>query len=223
MALRFAILRSVRLDAGKSNVRNGEIEHAVRLARLDRDGPHLRADGLGERGVVLVAHVGRVDVGRPEIKDCLVVEPDGLARAGEEGGLGAGSEVEEEEARLGAPGAFRCVKLELVEGHDRVTAGGVRLGGTGARELYELAGREGRHLIEEKGGLFFRSTVIMVPNEELPVLETLVSIRNRLTALKKDRTEYIRARDVLDIYSALMNEGACSAPRPAPLTVQSRA
>lgn len=36
------------------------------------------------------------------------------------------------------------------------------------------------------------------------------SIRNRLTKLKKDRTEYIRARDVLDIYSSLMGEGAIS-------------
>ncbi|KAM0746953.1 hypothetical protein T439DRAFT_329228 [Meredithblackwellia eburnea MCA 4105] len=46
----------------------------------------------------------------------------------------------------------------------------------------------------------------MVPAEELPVLESLVHIRNRLTKLKKDRTEYIRARDVLDIYKALLNE-----------------
>jgi hypothetical protein len=34
------------------------------------------------------------------------------------------------------------------------------------------------------------------------------SIRNRLTALKKDRTEYIRAKDVLAIYGSLMSEGA---------------
>ncbi|BGP17601.1 hypothetical protein JCM10213_001252 [Rhodosporidiobolus nylandii] len=46
----------------------------------------------------------------------------------------------------------------------------------------------------------------MVPNEELPVLEALVHIRNRLTALKKDRTEYIRAKDVLDVYNSLMSE-----------------
>ncbi|GAA5916614.1 hypothetical protein JCM6882_009180 [Rhodosporidiobolus microsporus] len=46
----------------------------------------------------------------------------------------------------------------------------------------------------------------MVPAEELPVLEALVHIRNRLTALKKDRTEYIRARDVLDVYNSLMDE-----------------
>ncbi|GAA6015674.1 hypothetical protein JCM11491_007191 [Sporobolomyces phaffii] len=44
----------------------------------------------------------------------------------------------------------------------------------------------------------------MVPEAELPVLESLVHIRNRLTALKKDRTEYLRAKDVLDIYAALM-------------------
>lgn len=32
------------------------------------------------------------------------------------------------------------------------------------------------------------------------------SIRNRLTALKKDRTEYLRAKDVLDIYASLMTQ-----------------
>ncbi|GAA5999619.1 uncharacterized protein JCM10292_003649, partial [Rhodotorula paludigena] len=46
----------------------------------------------------------------------------------------------------------------------------------------------------------------MVPEEEQPVLEALVHIRNRLTALKKDRTEYIRAKDVLDVYNSLMGE-----------------
>ncbi|KAG0659409.1 hypothetical protein C6P46_005186 [Rhodotorula mucilaginosa] len=46
----------------------------------------------------------------------------------------------------------------------------------------------------------------MVPEDELPVLESLVHIRNRLTALKKDRTEYIRANDVLDIYASLMSQ-----------------
>ncbi|GAA5912547.1 hypothetical protein JCM8208_001988 [Rhodotorula glutinis] len=45
----------------------------------------------------------------------------------------------------------------------------------------------------------------MVPEEELPVLESLVHIRNRLTALKKDRTEYIRAKDVLDVFASLMD------------------
>ncbi|GAA5948830.1 hypothetical protein JCM3765_003917 [Sporobolomyces pararoseus] len=46
----------------------------------------------------------------------------------------------------------------------------------------------------------------MVPEAELPVLESLVHIRNRLTALKKDRTEYLRAKDVLDIYASLMTQ-----------------
>lgn len=36
------------------------------------------------------------------------------------------------------------------------------------------------------------------------------SVRMRLTKLKKDRTEYIRAKDVLDIYAALMQQGARS-------------
>ena len=43
------------------------------------------------------------------------------------------------------------------------------------------------------------------------------SIRNRLTALKKDRTEYIRAKDVLDIYSALMDQG-----EPSPIPIRAR-
>ncbi|KAK4046834.1 hypothetical protein OIV83_005831 [Microbotryomycetes sp. JL201] len=46
----------------------------------------------------------------------------------------------------------------------------------------------------------------MVPNEELPILEQLVNIRMRLTRLKKDRTDYLRQKDVFDIYGALMNQ-----------------
>lgn len=44
----------------------------------------------------------------------------------------------------------------------------------------------------------------------------LCSIRNRLTKLKKDRTEYIRAKDVLSIYNALLEEGTALAPRAYP-------
>jgi hypothetical protein len=36
-----------------------------------------------------------------------------------------------------------------------------------------------------------------VPESELPLLSSLVQIRVRLTALKKDRTEYVRAEDRL--------------------------
>ncbi|TIC70162.1 hypothetical protein E3Q01_00051 [Wallemia mellicola] len=39
---------------------------------------------------------------------------------------------------------------------------------------------------------------------ELPILESLVNIRNRLTALKKDRKEYIKASDVQSIYSQVI-------------------
>lgn len=64
-----------------------------------------------------------------------------------------------------------------------------------------------------------------VPGPELPVLEALVkcalpsllpaieelnglrSIRARLTALKKDRTEYIRASDVMQIYASVIKQG----------------
>ncbi|GAA98388.1 uncharacterized protein L969DRAFT_93017 [Mixia osmundae IAM 14324] len=45
-----------------------------------------------------------------------------------------------------------------------------------------------------------------VPSEELPILEALVNIRNRLTALKKDRSEYVRAQDVLNIFSAVIKQ-----------------
>ncbi|GAA5864873.1 hypothetical protein JCM8547_009257 [Rhodosporidiobolus lusitaniae] len=48
--------------------------------------------------------------------------------------------------------------------------------------------------------------MVLVPQQEQSVLESLVLIRNRLTALKKDRTEYIRAKDVLDVYASLMDE-----------------
>ncbi|WVR03285.1 hypothetical protein IAU60_000276 [Kwoniella sp. DSM 27419] len=46
----------------------------------------------------------------------------------------------------------------------------------------------------------------MVPNEELPVLEALITIRNRLTALKKDTTKFIRAPDVMPIYNSVVKQ-----------------
>ncbi|XAO27853.1 hypothetical protein I312_106716 [Cryptococcus bacillisporus CA1280] len=45
----------------------------------------------------------------------------------------------------------------------------------------------------------------MVP-EELPVLEALINIRNRLTALKKDTTRFIRAPDVMPIYNSVVKQ-----------------
>ncbi|KAH8923267.1 hypothetical protein BT69DRAFT_1242315 [Atractiella rhizophila] len=45
-----------------------------------------------------------------------------------------------------------------------------------------------------------------VPPSELPILEALVNLRNRLTALKKDRTEYIRAHDVMAIYGQVIEQ-----------------
>jgi hypothetical protein len=41
----------------------------------------------------------------------------------------------------------------------------------------------------------------------------LCSIRNRLTALKKDRTEYVKPKDVLDVYESLMDQGEHHTPR----------
>ncbi|KAF8817492.1 hypothetical protein BYT27DRAFT_7199026 [Phlegmacium glaucopus] len=45
-----------------------------------------------------------------------------------------------------------------------------------------------------------------VPQEELPILESLISIRNRLTALKKDRGEFIKASDVNQLYQAVVKQ-----------------
>ncbi|EPS92808.1 hypothetical protein FOMPIDRAFT_1081719, partial [Fomitopsis schrenkii] len=38
---------------------------------------------------------------------------------------------------------------------------------------------------------------------ELPILEAVINIRNRLTALKKDRGEYIKPSDVSALYQAI--------------------
>ncbi|KAL0067197.1 hypothetical protein AAF712_005767 [Marasmius tenuissimus] len=45
-----------------------------------------------------------------------------------------------------------------------------------------------------------------VPQEELPILEALVNIRNRLTALKKNRAEFIKASDVNQLYQAVVKQ-----------------
>ncbi|KAL5537113.1 hypothetical protein ACEPAF_936 [Sanghuangporus sanghuang] len=39
-----------------------------------------------------------------------------------------------------------------------------------------------------------------VPQDELPILESLINIRNRLTVLKKDRGDFIKTSDVLNLY-----------------------
>lgn len=48
--------------------------------------------------------------------------------------------------------------------------------------------------------------MMMVPQEELPILEAFVNIKHRLTALKKDTTSFIRAKDVLQLYHAVAKE-----------------
>ncbi|EPQ56789.1 hypothetical protein GLOTRDRAFT_128320 [Gloeophyllum trabeum ATCC 11539] len=45
-----------------------------------------------------------------------------------------------------------------------------------------------------------------VPQEELPILEAVVNIRNRLTALKKDRGEYIKPSDVNALYQQIVKQ-----------------
>ncbi|KAI9287188.1 hypothetical protein BC943DRAFT_319206 [Umbelopsis sp. AD052] len=39
-----------------------------------------------------------------------------------------------------------------------------------------------------------------VPPEELPILEAMVSIRNRLSALKRDRASYMRSKDIYPLW-----------------------
>ncbi|KAF8075039.1 hypothetical protein FPV67DRAFT_1727433 [Lyophyllum atratum] len=45
-----------------------------------------------------------------------------------------------------------------------------------------------------------------VPQEELPILEAVINIRNRLTALKKNRAEYVKASDVNSLYQAVVKQ-----------------
>ncbi|KAN0061769.1 hypothetical protein ACQY0O_005762 [Thecaphora frezii] len=45
-----------------------------------------------------------------------------------------------------------------------------------------------------------------IPQEELPILEALINIRNRLTALKKDSSEFIRSHDVQQLYQQVIKQ-----------------
>lgn len=45
-----------------------------------------------------------------------------------------------------------------------------------------------------------------VAQEELPILENIINIRNRLTALKKNRGEYIKSSDVNVLYQAIVKQ-----------------
>lgn len=45
-----------------------------------------------------------------------------------------------------------------------------------------------------------------VAQEELPILEAVINIRNRLTALKKDRGEFIKPADVNSLYHAVIKQ-----------------
>ncbi|KAF8920838.1 hypothetical protein CPB85DRAFT_1273264 [Mucidula mucida] len=45
-----------------------------------------------------------------------------------------------------------------------------------------------------------------IPQEELPILEAVINIRNRLTALKKNRAEFIKASDVNSLYQAVVKQ-----------------
>ena len=43
--------------------------------------------------------------------------------------------------------------------------------------------------------------------ESLTISASISSIRNRLTALKKDRGEFVKAHDVLSLYHAVVKQG----------------
>ena len=45
------------------------------------------------------------------------------------------------------------------------------------------------------------------------MLVAACSIRNRLTALKKDRGEFIKSQDVMNLYQAIVKQGWCFVPR----------
>ncbi|UZJ56620.1 hypothetical protein CBS101457_005940 [Exobasidium rhododendri] len=45
-----------------------------------------------------------------------------------------------------------------------------------------------------------------IPMEEQPILESLINIRNRLTALKKDSSHYIKPQDVQHLYQAVIKQ-----------------
>jgi hypothetical protein len=45
-----------------------------------------------------------------------------------------------------------------------------------------------------------------VPKAEQPVLEKLISLRQRLQLLNKDRTKYIKSQDVVLVYHALIEQ-----------------
>ncbi|KAK0467203.1 uncharacterized protein EV420DRAFT_1617323 [Desarmillaria tabescens] len=51
-----------------------------------------------------------------------------------------------------------------------------------------------------------------VPQEELPILESVINIRNRLTALKKNRAGFIKPSDVNSLYQAVVKQGAFISP-----------
>ncbi|SAM82027.1 uncharacterized protein UBRO_04288 [Ustilago bromivora] len=50
------------------------------------------------------------------------------------------------------------------------------------------------------------SSMSVIPHEELPILEALINIRNRLTALKKDSSEFIRSHDVQQLYQQVIKQ-----------------
>ncbi|MCO5555841.1 hypothetical protein L7F22_009386 [Adiantum nelumboides] len=45
-----------------------------------------------------------------------------------------------------------------------------------------------------------------IPIEEQPILESLINIRNRLTALKKDSSTYVKPQDVQQLYQAVIKQ-----------------
>ena len=59
--------------------------------------------------------------------------------------------------------------------------------------------------------------ICAVPYSEMGVLSSLVDVRVRLTALKKDRSEYIKAHDVFRLYRSVLEQGEILSHKSSPL------
>ncbi|KAG6381499.1 hypothetical protein JVT61DRAFT_81 [Boletus reticuloceps] len=61
---------------------------------------------------------------------------------------------------------------------------------------------------------FGRRPIYLPP--ELPILEAVINIRNRLTALKRDRADFIKPSAVNALYQAVVKQGPCVRPPRSP-------
>lgn len=62
------------------------------------------------------------------------------------------------------------------------------------------------HVLDNEQALRILQMSAPVAQEELPILEAVINIRNRLTALKRDRAEFIKPSDVNALYQAVIKQ-----------------